>query len=137
MMRCQIHVHRSDGIVGTHQVQLLVPSEVAKIEDLETPESDQHAEGLGVLAGVRFAFRAGGAEWIGLTGARKRSLQNLTISRQYLHVDVLEWNGIAGLCYDVLSVLEGLDIVRVVFLDHPRVLHIRAVIAERADLHTI
>src|SRR5207253_6163449 len=47
------------------------------------------------------------------------------------------WNGIAGFCYDVLGVLEGLDIVRVVFLDHPRVLHIRSVIDERADLHTI
>ena len=74
MVRYQINIHRSNGVVGAHQVDLFVPGEIAHVDETEIAVGEQKSGRLRVLAGIILALWRGCAKWIGLACARQRRL---------------------------------------------------------------
>src|ERR1700687_603095 len=102
MVRRQVHIHGSDGIVRAHQLQLLIPGQIAEIEQAEISEGDERSERARVLGRISVTLRTGRTERIGLSGAWERILNVLARRGQNLNLDVLDGDRIARLYNQVL-----------------------------------
>ena len=90
MVRDDQDVHVSELVAWAHELHLLVPGEVAEIDELELAEVDFDAEGAGVLRLVSGLGGRGLAGFVGLACARERVGDQGTIGADDGGVEALD-----------------------------------------------
>ena len=133
VVRNHVDVHRADLVLRAHQVVLLVPGEVAQVEQAEIAVPHQHPDGAGVFGGIDVVLLKAGALRIGLAGAGERHADQVAVGGKHRHVQTLDGNGVAGFRQDVLALVALVDVGVVENIGIFAVLVIGAVVHEVHD----
>ena len=112
-MRGEVEVNSANQVVGAGQFPLFSLREITEINEAKFPVCDQYPKRAGVFAGIRFSLRPGSAHRIGLVGARQRSADVLARRGQHLHGNAFEWQPVAGLQHQMLTLTDCFLIVGV------------------------
>ena len=104
----EIDIGLADLVDGAEQFDLLVPGQIAQIENARLAEGDQHPDRAGIfLAAIIGGLLHTGAIGIGLAGAGQRRIRQLAVRADELDVHRADIQRIAGLGEDMGMTLIG------------------------------
>ncbi len=116
VMRNDQQVHVPKLVHGTHQLHLLVPRQIAEIEDVQLAIGNHHAERAGIFGLVGGPLLRCRAVLVWSAGARQRLRDQVAVGAHYRHVNPGDWQRLAGVGDDML-VLTAADYLLISLCD--------------------
>jgi hypothetical protein len=109
-MRGEVHIERAKDIRRTRQIALLVPGEVAEVEQPELPVRDREADRARVLGRVGVTRREVAAERVGGAAGVSRTPHQLAARRDDADVEAGNGDGISRLHLQMTAGLARLEV---------------------------